>query len=662
MRLLTKYLTITVFAVACFPFIQSCSVKARIEKADKKFDIGEYYAAGAIYRSAYSSLAYTQRSLRAYTAFQQGECYRITNSPTKAANAYYASIRNRYKDSIVYLNYARMLYQIANYTEASKMYEIYLTAHPNNRLAQAGLDACTQVAGWKKVKTEYVVKRADGFNPKSGSAFSPAYAETDGSSLWFTSSRVGPTKKISPITGFPKNDLYQVQKNVAGVWEKPKLVEGALFSDFDEGTPSFTQDGKTVYFTLCPVGDYRNFGGEIYCSTRSGGEWGAPTRIVLFSDSTITTAHPAINPAGDTLYFVSDRKEGGYGGKDIWFVAKTSGGWGLPQNLGPTINTAGDEMFPYVAADGSLYFSSNGLPGFGGLDIFHATRTGAAWKVENMMQPVNSAGDDFGITFEWGKQKGYFSSNRGESRGYDRIWSFEIPEKLYVLNGVVTDIDKQILGDALVRIVGTDGSSAKIRTKKDGTFRYNLKPDVDYVLQATCRGYLNQQNKLSTQGVTDSKTYKLSFQLAAIGKPVPINNIFYDFGKWTLTKESEQALNGLVKLLQDNPNITIELGAHTDMIGSVEANQILSERRAQSVVNYLITAGIAADRLTSKGYGKGEPVVVDSKMAAAYNFLKEGDVLDETFIKKLLPDQQNSANQLNRRTEFRVVKTTYGLR
>ena len=228
--------------------------------------------------------------------------------------------------------------------------------------------------------------------------------------------------------------------------------------------------------------------------------------------------------------------------------------------------------------------------------------------------------------------------------------------------GVVTDNKRQILGEAIVRIIGTNGSNVKIRTKKDGTFFYKVEPNVDYALLATCRGYLNQKNQLSTQGLKESKTYKIAFQLTPVGKPIPLKNIFFDFVKWTLTKESETSLNTLVKILKDNPNITIELAAHTDMIGTAEANQTLSEKRAQTVVDYLIQAGISKERLSAKGYGKSAPITVDATVAAAYPFLKEGNVLDETFIKSLKPDQQDIANSLNRRTEFRVVKTTYGLK
>ena len=656
------YFTACCVLIICI-LIQSCGPMARLKRADKKYEIGEYYSAGNLYRKAYTSLPLSKKQVRAYAAFRQGECFRLINKPGKALNAYVSAIKSKYKDSIVYLQYARVLHETGNYGEALKMYQTYLKSHPDNQLAINGITACNKLAEWQKIKTDYVIQRAGEFNSKNASDFCPVFADADGSSLVFTSSRLNTTiRKPSNITGFPQNDLYLAQKNVAGRWEKPQPMDATFNTDFDEGAASVTGDGKTIYFTRCPSDEEKSLGAQIFVSNRAGGQWTEPKQVVLFKDSSVTVAHPAINASGDTLYFVSDKK-GGYGGKDIWMSVKEKGEWRTPENLGPTINTAGDEMFPYVHPDGSLYFSSNGHPGLGGLDIFHATRVDATtWNVANMMPPFNSSGDDFGITFEGKKPKGYFSSNRGESKGYDRIWSFNLPEKEYVLMGVVTDNKRQILGEAIVRIIGTNGSNVKIRTKKDGTFFYKVEPNVDYALLATCRGYLNQKNQLSTQGLKESKTYKIAFQLTPVGKPIPLKNIFFDFGKWTLTKESETSLNTLVKILKDNPNITIELAAHTDMIGTAEANQTLSEKRAQTVVDYLIQAGISKERLSAKGYGKSAPITVDATVAAAYPFLKEGNVLDETFIKSLKPDQQDIANSLNRRTEFRVVKTTYGLK
>jgi len=402
-------------------------------------------------------------------------------------------------------------------------------------------------------------------------------------------------------------------------------------------------------------------GTEILSSNRAGGTWSIPQKIKIFKDSTISVAHPAISPDGITLYFVSDSKKG-LGGKDIWKATLEKGECKFIEDLGPEINTPGDEMFPGLRADGTLFFASNGRPGFGGLDIFKATpKKGGGWIVENMGAPINSSSDDFGITFSGNSEKGYFSSNRNELKGNDAIWSFELPELAYGVEGKVVDEKGSPLPDAIIRLVSTSGVNARVQTKKDGTYRIKLDKDMDCIMLAASRGYLNQKNSVSTQGLTDSKIYTVNFQLSAISRPVQLENIFYEFGKWNLTPASENGLQALVKILNDNPNITIELSANTDFIGNNESNKQLSEKRAKSVVDYLISHNIASDRLTSVGNGKDKPVVVDANLAKKYPFLKENDVLDEPFVTKLTPEQQEITNQINRRTEFRVLKTTYKL-
>jgi peptidoglycan-associated lipoprotein len=309
-----------------------------------------------------------------------------------------------------------------------------------------------------------------------------------------------------------------------------------------------------------------------------------------------------------------------------------------------------------------LYFSSNGIPGYGGLDVFKATpQKEGGWIVENMGEPINSNADDFGMTFEGSSEKGYFSSNRGDAKGYDAIWSFELPELAYVVEGKVTDEKGAPLPDATVRLVSSSGLNARSQTKKDGTYRIKLDKDMDCVMQASSRGYLNQRNDLTTQGLTSNKTFTINFKLSSISKPIEIENIFYEFGKWDLTAASTTGLQVLVKLLKDNPNITIELSANTDFVGNNDANKTLSQKRAKSVVDYLIAAGIAADRLTAVGNGEEKPVMVDAGLSEKYPFLKENDLLNEETILKLTPEQQEITNQINRRTEFRVLKTTYKL-
>ena len=644
--------------------MQGCSLKARIKNADKRFAIGEYFAAGDLYKKVYGNIPSKQKPLRARVAFQQGECYRLINN-NRAEQAYSNAIRYIYSDSIVFLHYAQVLQRLGKYGEAIKNYSIYLKKDSASQLAKTGLISCQQIAKWKSQPTRYSVRKADLFNVRNADNYCPAFLTSEGDVLIFTSSRQFNKKlvqKNSTITGLPNNNMFMTRKNAAGKWEKPFLVGSDINTlNDDDGVCTISFDGKVMYFTRARQVLDADIGTEIYSSNRAGGTWSTPQKIKMFADSTVSVAHPAIAPDGQTLYFVSDAKNG-LGGKDIWKATLENGEAKYIENLGPDINTPGDEMFPTVREDGTLYFSSNGRAGFGGLDVYKATPVkGGGWTVENMGVPINSSADDFGMTFAGKRESGYFSSNRNDSKGYDAIWSFDLPELAYTLEGKVVDEKDVVIPDATVRMVSSSGINARVQTKKDGTYRIKLDKDMDCVMLVSARGYLNQKNSISTQGLTSSKTFTVNFKLSSISKSIQMENIFYEFGKWDLTPASETGLQALVKLLKDNPNVTIEIGSHTDFIGTNASNLILAEKRAKSVVDYLIAAGIDSDRLTLVGYGEEKPVVVDAAIAKKYPFLKENDLLDENFVLKLTSEQQEQANQINRRTEFRVVKTTYKL-
>ena len=668
---------IHIFILLGVILFSSCGINARIKKADRKYAIGEYYEAGEMYRQVYRRIPSKDKALRASVAFKQAESHRILNN-SRAASAYKNAIKYRYPDSIMYLHYAQVLQYQGKYKEAIKQYDIYLEAHPQDYVAMAGKYGCTQVDVWKKQPSRYKIALAKEFNEKRTSNFSPAFMTEDGDALVFTSTRqeksTDKKKKVrtSPVTGAATFNLYSARQNAAGKWEDIALCEGLYeVQESEEGTQSksgtaelgvccFLPDGKTMYFTYsCPVNG-QDLGAKIYTSTRASGEWGEGQELRLFADSSITVGHPTLNAYGDTLYFVSDAP-GGYGGKDIYMAILNGSEWSDIQNLGPQINSSDDELFPHYRADGRLYFSSKGHPGYGGLDIFYAVRRDTVWDLFNMGAPFNSLNDDFGITFVGSSENGFFSSNRGQKRGYDQIYSFTLPEMEFIVEGTIMNTNGEAIAEANIRLVGDDGTNVKAQVRRDGTYRLKLNKDTRYVMLATSRGYLNAKQQLSTIGLQDSQSYQQDFTLALISKPVTMNNIFYEFGKWTLTSDSEQGLKELVKLLNDNPNITIELSAHTDMVGNNDANKQLSLRRAQSVVDYLIQHGIKSDRLTPVGYGEEKPVVVDDALHKQYSFLPKEQVLDEAFISTLSADKQEICHSLNRRTEFRVLKTTYNL-
>ena len=652
---------ISLFIIALIS-LQSCGVKARIKKADKKFEIGEYYSAGEIYKSVYGKVSAKDKPLRSRIAFQQGECNRLLNY-YQAEKSYANAVKYEYADSIVYLRFAQVLQRNGKYADAAKYYAIYLKKDSSDILAKEGLKLLDLIKKLNAEAIPYKVKRADNFNVRRTNTFSPAYIGSDADMLFFTSTRSLNKKvvqKNSAITGLPNNKIFFVRKNATGKWEKPETVSSEdSASTTDDGVCSFSPDGKVMYFTRARQQIESAVGTEIYSSTRAGGTWSEPKRIKFFADSTVLVAHPAVAPDGETIYFVSDSPDG-LGGKDIWKGKIEGDECKYIENLGKQINTPGDEMFPVIRQNGVLYFSSNGQPGYGGLDIFKAEKQkDETWIVRNVGAPVNSQADDYSMTFENNLEKGYFSSNRGEVRGYDALWSFEMASNEFVLEGKVLDDEKNPIADAVIRLVSNTGMNARLMTKKDGSYRIKLEKDMDCVMMASARGYLNSENKLSTNGLKESKTFNKDFTLQAIYKPIQLSNIFYEFGKWNLTPESEKGLQMLLKVLKDNPNISIELSAHTDYVSNNANNKVLSEKRAKSVVDYLIAAGIAPTRLTAVGFGEEKPYVVDANVAKGYPFLKENDVLDEAFILKLKPEQQELANQINRRTEFRVIKTNY---
>ncbi len=673
--------------------LPGCSIQQRVKRADKKFAIGEYYTAADLYKSCYSRLSTKKdRELKGYVAYRQGECYRLINNP-RAANCYQSALRCKYhlQDSTIFLHAGQALQYQGKYKDAAKSYDLYLEKHPDDYVARAGKYACMKIEEWKKEGTRYKISEAKTFNQRRTSNFAPMFIGSNTDALMFTSNRQekakGGTKKIkrpSNVTGQQLFQLYQTRKNAAGEWEDIELAEGLYNPEAEDskqendttgggkqagtaemGVCCFSKDGRTMYFTYSKPINGQDLGAKIYKSERASGEWGEAQEVKLFADSSITVGHPALSNSGDTLYFVSDA-EGGEGGKDIWMAEQDGGEWVNAQPLGKGINTSSDEMYPYIHEDGSLYFASNGQPGYGGLDIFKAVRDTAVtdstvWLLYNMGAPFNGAGDDFGITFAGDSQDGFFSSNRNDKKGYDKIYRFWLPEMEFYAEGVVNDEEGNPLSEARLRLVGSDGTNSKVNARRDGTYKIKLKRDVKYVMLATARGHLNAKEQWNTLNLKDSKTYTMNFALSPISRPVKMENVFYEFGRWELTQASEAELQKLVKLLNDNPNITIELSAHTDLVGNESFNQELSQKRAQSCCDYLIRNGIEKERLTPVGYGKSKPVVCDKALNKQYPFIPIDQALDEAFILSLPADKQEVCNQINRRTEFKVVKTTYKL-
>lgn len=642
--------------------LTGCGADSYMKKGDKYYALGEYYDAATQYKKAYSATSAKDRDDRGKRALKMAECYRRLNYTQKAVAAYNNAIRYKQTDSLTFLYLGQQLMKTGNYKEAAKAFQRMLDSVPQCQQAQIGLKSATSAPKWKEQGSQYTVKKENFFNSRRAD-YSPMLAGDNNDQLFFTSTRnQAQGDELSGITGTKNGDIFVSVKDEKGKWTKPEAVQGELNTEYDEGACAFTPDSKTMYLTQCLADpSYPRFA-TICKSNRADASWSKVTTEALTKDTLSSYAHPAVSPDGEWLYFTSDMP-GGMGGYDIWRVRIGGKSMGGVENVGTPINSEGDEMFPTFRPNGDLYFSSDGHPGMGGLDIFIAKpdSLGNGWTLEHPGYPLNSQGDDFGMTFEGLYNRGFFSSNRGDAKGWDHIYSFVNPEIIQTVKGWVYEKDGYELPSALVYMVGNDGTNLKLNVKGDGSFVQEIKPDVDYVFLGTCKGYLNHKEQLRVEKPTESEEYVLQFPLASITAPVLIDNIFYDFDKATLRPESMASLDELIKLLNENPNVTIELSAHCDYRGPAAYNKDLSQRRAEAVVEYLIAHGIDRQRLSPVGYGKEKPKVARKKLTEKYPFLKVDDVLTEEFILKLDPEQQEICNQLNRRTEFIVLRTTYGM-
>jgi len=657
----TIHLINIIAGTACCVMLCTCGAERNLKKAEQYMALGEYYDAATQYKQAYTKTSAKERQRRGSYAAKMAFCYEKINYTQKAISAYRNAIRYGSADTLMHRAYARQLLKAGDYKQAAKEFRLVLDSMPNDELSRNGLASAEYAPQWKKDGSKYTVKRMDVFNSRRAD-YSPVLVGDQYEMLYFTSTRnEAQGNELSGITGTKNGDIFLSQKDDKGKWMTPEAVGGGVNTEYDEGACAFSSDFREMYLTQCTMDASHPRYAQIVKSDRIDAAWGKASTVDITRDTLSSYAHPAVSPDGLWLYFVSDMP-GGKGGLDLWRVRLTAAGLGGVENLGEPVNTAGDEMFPCFRPNGDLYFSSNGHVGMGGLDIYiaHPDKQ-KGYVLEHPGYPLNSNGDDFGMTFEGVHNRGYFSSNRGDGRGWDHIYSFDYPEVVQTVKGWVYERDGYELPAAQVYVIGSDGTNQKLSVRGDGSFEKQLKEDVDYIFLATCKGFLNHQEELRVAASEVSKEHVLQFPLASISAPVLIDNIFYDFDKATLRPESETALDELVRLLNENPNVTIELSAHCDYKGSAEYNKRLSQRRAESVVNYLIKKGIAQDRLTPRGYGKERPKQVKKKLTERYDYLKEGDTLTEEFIKTLDNEKQEACNQLNRRTEFVVLRTTYGM-
>lgn len=612
--------------------LNSCST-TKLSSAIEQYENGEYFEASIALKKIYRKTDQKEnRKQKGELAWYLGNCYDKLMIWSQASSYYQNAKRFGYEDEQL-----------------------------NERI-----EDCLLKEGRKKNKanqiSRYTIKKFNVVNSKRAD-FSTAIWGSNDDELYYTTSNdkvIGSDN--SKITGTKYFDIWVTKKDENGNWQKPQSLGEDFNSNGDEGTPCFSPDGNTMYYTVS--GNGSNSRPVIYYSKRSDATWNKGQLLKITNDSLATIAHPAVSPDGKYLYFCSDMI-GGNGGKDLWRATINGDIIGYIENLGDKINSEYDELFPTFSNDGILYFSSNRKGGYGALDIYSAREDEwGIWHIEHLDAPINSNADDFGMTFKRNtkeQQEGWFSSNRNSPKGYDNIYSFVLPSINVKISGFVFDTDGNPIQEAIVRVVGRNGMNFKSVTKPDGSYEVNIDRSTEYVMMSGKKGFLNRKAQFISDDEEEDADYEVDFYLPSVSEPVLVENVFYDYNESTLREESYPSLDDLAALLIDNPYTVIELSSHTDRIGSQSFNLQLSKRRAESVCDYLISKGIESERLVPVGYGKEKPKAVDNNIAKSTGW-EVGQELNEEFINQLTEEQKKYADQINRRTEFKVLTTTWGIR
>ena len=642
------------------------------KNADLAFGRKQYIQAADRYKKAYKK-SKRDKTARARISYQMGECYRLIGL-TKRAEPYYRRVlKTDYPNTHpeVYLNLAETYKMNNKFKEALECYEIYAQRVPDDPRGPLGIGTTNQIQDWIDNPSRYEMTELKKINSKN-SDFGAIWTNTNYNEIIFTSARKGATGgEKEDITGQDFTDFWSSKQDRKGEWSTPVLADEGenINTDDSDGAGCMNASYAKLYFTRCQAGEHRKNGCQIMVASKSGGSFSNARPVEIATIDTLDiVGHPAISGDELILYFAAERK-GGFGGKDIWVSTRntTSEPFGRPFNLGENINTAGDEVFPFLRNDTTLYFSSDGHGGMGGLDVFVTTiDTAGNWgKPVNLKYPMNSTGDDFAVCFHPTQEKGFVSSNRGNGRGIDNIYYFEEPQIKFTFSGTVKDENTmQYVSNATVRFVGSDGSVMSTRTNDKGYFNFSesqVNKNTTYDITIDKENYFTLNGTETTVGLEFSKDFVKEYAIKPIPEePIMLPDILYDLGKWDLKPQFEDSLQGLIETLQLNPTITIELASHTDARDTDEHNDILSQKRAQSVVDYLIIRGIDPLRLTAKGYGERVPRTIQKDMTVkGYNF-KAGTRLTEDFINKLPNnDVREAAHQMNRRTEFRILSKDF---
>jgi peptidoglycan-associated lipoprotein len=663
-----KGTTITAILIMCFLIVFSYTLSAQGKYKDmgnKAYQSKQYIPAIEYYNKSLTKFD-GEKSERNEILYKLADCYRIINDPKKAVIRYQQLIKYKYaiEKPEIYLYCANALSTLGRYSEALPLYQQYLAKMPTDLQAQAGIATCELCLRDTTTKSRWNIKIIKELN-SSYDDFAAAYVDDKFTSVIFTSNRKGSTgnEKDNWTNGY-FSDLYIANKQHDGTYSTPKLAdtESEINTSANEGATCYDDKNQRLYFTRCDKMNNDKKFCRIMETEKSGNTWSKPT--VVYADTLGNAGQPTLTSDGLTMIFASNRPDG-KGGKDLWKTTRKSDhdSFDPAVNLGTMINTSGDEMFPSLFADSVLYFASNGRTGFGGLDIYCVSmgKSGIS-PVKHLPRPMNSPADDFAMNFEGNGEKGFFTSRRTGGKGGDDIYSFEkINPKLTIVGNVRDGVTLQPMKKLPVFLMCDLKDTISAITDEKGIFQFTndrIKEENIYLLTVIKDNYFAKKTTIKIGKLKNDSTCYVNVDLQPIPeKPIVLPDIYYELDSWELQPQYQDTLMILVKMLNDNPKMEIELASHTDSRGSDQYNAELSQKRAETVVAFLAQKGIKIERLTAKGYGERVPRVLAKTISKNGYSFEQGTKLTESYIIKIEdPKKQEAAYQLNRRMEFSVIQ------
>ncbi len=630
-----KHIYFLIATIGVSTILYSCGAqKPSVAAAEKAFNNEKYFMAADLYKKAIPNVR--KKEAKAEITFKIGECYRLINNNKQAGIWYLKALKAGYEEDTLYINYANSLKALDRFDDAIDVYKEHLVKKPNDSTIIAKIENCKMILEWKKKEVNFEVYNEASLNTKD-MEYAPSFY---GKGIIFTSNRgTVKGKNYYERTGKNYENIYASQTTGKNKWTKAEPLNKDINTPYNEGVASFDNNNRILYFTQCNGPKGKESSCRIYETQNEGNTWSAPKEVMIPNPDSAILGHPSITADGNRIYFVSDLA-GGVGGKDIWYSDKQGTSWSTPVNAGPKVNTIGDEEFPFIHPSGTLYFSSTGHTGMGGFDIFFCDFEEGDWtEAMNLKSPTNSAGDDFGFILDENKEVGYLSSNRFGGKGEDDIYSAYAIPLVFTVNGkTINNATSKVLAQAKVTIIGSDGSTQTVTSDATGSYKFTIKKDVNYQMNSSKYRFFGDVGELSTYGLKESKEYTINFKLNPIPlKEIVLKGILYDLAKADLREESIATLDSLIKTLRDNPTFVIEVASHTDSRADSTYNNDLSQRRAQSVVNYLVSKDIERERLVPRGYGESRLL----------NECKDGVECTE------------EQHQENRRTSFSVISEDY---